>query len=365
MRRGRSEKPDTAGRKRPAYFNDQDFTFLRRLIITLAVGGLAYFLWRISGILLLLFGAVLIAVLLRAFADFLEAHLRLAPFGVTVATFVCLAALGGFLYLFGAHIGDQLSYVVEKIPRALDIAGERFGIFNLTGEIERAVKGDSDRPGVMWQAATIGYAVLGGVLDVILVLIAAIYLAADPKCYRRGVAKLFPPDQHERIFDAMDSTGGALRLWFLAQLLTMFIVAMLSLAAYWWIGLPSPLALALIAGVTNFIPYLGPFLGAIPAVIFAFTMDTDTIIWTLVAIVVIQQIEGNLLTPLIQDRVVLMPAVLVLFSIVVFGLLFGVLGVVLAVPLAVALAVLIKKLWMREVLGESTVVPGESRSARR
>jgi len=81
--------------------------------------------------------------------------------------------------------------------------------------------------------------------------------------------------------------------------------------------------------------------------------------------VVIQQIEGNILTPLIQDRMVLMPAVLVLFSIAVFGLLFGVLGVVLAVPLAVALAVLIKKLWMREVLGERTVVPGESRSARR
>ncbi len=133
--------------------------------------------------------------------------------------------------------------------------------------------------------------------------IAAIYLAADPNCYRRGVAKLFPPDQHERIFDAMDSTGGALRLWFWAQLLTMFIVGIMSLAAYWWIGLPSPLALALIAGVTNFIPYLGPFLGAIPAVIFAFTMDTDTIVWTVAAIVVIQQIEGNILTPLIQDRV--------------------------------------------------------------
>ena len=360
---GRSARPAKAGKKRAAYFNDQDFIFLRRLIVTLAVAGLAYFLWRISGILLLLFGAVLIAVLLRAFADFLERHLPLAPYGLTVATLVCIALLGGFLFLFGANAGQQFSYVVEKIPRALDIAGERFGIYNLTGEIERAVKGDSDGSGVMWQAATIGYAVLGGVFDFILVVIAAIYLAADPRLYRRGVVKLFPPDQHELIFDAMDTTGGALRLWFWAQLLTMFIVAAMSLAAYWWIGLPSPLALALIAGVTNFIPYLGPFLGAVPAIIFAFTMDTDTIIWTVVAIVVIQQIEGNILTPLIQDRIVLMPAVLVLFSIVVFGFLFGVWGVVLAVPLAVALAVLIKKLWMRDVLGEHTVVPGEKRAA--
>ena len=338
---------------------------MRRLIIALAVGGLAYFLWRISGILLLLFGAVLMAVLLRAFADFLETYLRLAPFGVTVATFICLAALGGFLYLFGAHIGDQFSYVVEKTPRALDLAGERFGIYNLTGEIERAVKGELRSSG---RDVAGRYNRLCGARRH-----ARLHSCSD-RCDlsggrsemlspRRGQA--VSPDQHERIFDAMDSTGGALRLWFWGQLLTMFIVAIMSLAAYWWIGLPSPLALALIAGVTNFIPYLGPFLGAIPAVIFAFTMDTDTIIWTVAAIVVIQQIEGNILTPLIQDRMVLMPAVLVLFSIVVFGLLFGVLGVVLAVPLAVALAVLIKKLWMREVLGERTVVPGESRSARR
>jgi predicted PurR-regulated permease PerM len=139
----------------------------------------------------------------------------------------------------------------------------------------------------------------------------------------------------------------------------MVIVATMSLIAYWGIGLPSPVALALIAGVTNFIPYLGPFLGAIPAVIFALTMDVNTIIWTLGAIVVIQQVEGYILTPLIQNRVVLMPAALVLFSIVVFGFLFGAWGVVLAVPLTVALSVLVKKLWMREVLGERTVVPGE------
>ena len=355
----RSAKPARTGRERPAYFSDQDFVYLRRLIITIAVASLAYFLWRISGILLLLFGAVLIAVLLRGFADAIERHLPVAPFGGTIATLVCIVLLAGFLFLFGSNIGTELSYVVEKIPSALDIAGERIGIHNLTGEIERAVKGDSDRPGVMWQAATIGYAVLGGVLDFIVVLIAAIYLAADPKLYRRGVAKLFPPNQHERIFDAMDSTGGALRLWFWAQLLTMFIVAMMSLVAYWWIGLPSPVALALIAGVTNFIPYLGPFLGAVPALIFAFTMDVDTIVWTIGAIVVIQQVEGYILTPLIQNRVVLMPAVLVLFSIVVFGFLFGAWGVVLAVPLTVALSVLVKKLWMREVLGERTVVPGE------
>jgi predicted PurR-regulated permease PerM len=345
--------------EQPRYFSDQDLVFIRKLILTVAVIGVAYFLWRISGILLLLFGAILIGILLRAFAEFLEAHLPVAPFGVTITALLFIGVFGAFVYLFGSQIAGQLSFVVEKIPEALNTAGERVGLYNITGEIERALKGDSDRP-LMWQAASIGYTIISGFFDFILVVIAAVYLAADPKLYRRGVAKLFPIDHHERIFDAMDSTGRALRLWFWGQLVTMLIVGVMSLLAYWWIGLPSPFALALIAGVTNFIPYVGPFLGAVPAVIFALTMDVETIFLTVGAIVVIQQVEGNFLTPYIQRRAVLMPPVLVLFSIVVFGFLFGMLGVVLGVPLAVALAVLIKKLWMREVLGERTAIPGET-----
>jgi predicted PurR-regulated permease PerM len=355
----RAAKAKTVKSDEPRYFSDQDLVFIRRLILTIAVIAIAYFLWRISGILLLLFGAILIATLLRAFAEVLEAHLPVAPFGVTITALLFIGVFGAFMYLFGSQLAGQLAFVIEKIPAALNTAGERIGLYNITGEIERALKGDSDRPTLMWQAASIGYTIMGGFFDLILVLIAAVYLAADPKLYRRGVAKLFPVVHHPRIFDAMDSTGRALRLWFWGQLVTMVIVGVMSLVAYWWIGLPSPFALALIAGVTNFIPYLGPLLGAVPAIIFALAMDLETIFWTVGAILVIQQVEGHFLTPYIQRRVVLMPPVLVLFSIVVFGFLFGMLGVVLGVPLAVALAVLIKKLWMREVLGERTAIPGE------
>ena len=358
----RATKPKTARAAPPRYFSDQDLVFLRRLILSIAVIAIAYFLWRISGILLLLFGAILIGILLRAFAEFLEAHLPVAPFGVTIAALLSIGVFGAFFYLFGSQLAGQLSFVAEKIPEALNTAGERVGLYNLTGELERAIKGDSNRP-LMSQAASIGYTIISGFFDFILVLIAAVYLAADPKLYRRGVAKLFPIGQHERIFDAMDSTGRALRLWFWGQLVTMVIVGVMSLFAYWWIGLPSPFALALIAGVTNFIPYVGPFLGAVPAIIFALTMDVNTIFLTIGAILIIQQIEGNFLTPYIQGRVVLIPPVLVLFSIVVFGFLFGMLGVILGVPLAVALAVLIKKLWMREILGERTAIPGETGNA--
>lgn len=152
----------------------------------------------------------------------------------------------------------------------------------------------------------------------------------------------------------------ALRLWFGGQILSMSLVGILSGLAFWWIGLPSPLALGIISGVMDFIPFIGPIFGAIPALILASTVDTTAVLWTLGAVIVIQQLEGNVLMPVIQRHAVELPPALGLFAIVIFGLLFGFIGVFLAVPLTVAIMVLVKKLWIRETLGETTTLPGEN-----
>jgi predicted PurR-regulated permease PerM len=338
---------------------ERDWDYLRRLLLTLVVLGLAYFLWRISGILLLLFAAVLLAVLFRAFADLIAQHTPVPErWALTAAIITVTALLVAFLVLFGSQIGGQISQVFEKLPDTINAVGNRIGINNAREELENAISSNPG-PSVLSRAAGFGYTVLGALADLALVIIASIYLAADPRLYRRGVAKLLPPSQHARIFDAMDVTGNALRFWFAGQLITMVLVGVASGLAYWWIGLPSPLALATIAAVTNFVPFLGPILGAIPALAFASAMDLQTVLWTLGVVLTIQQLEGNVITPFIQKRAVSMPPVLVLFAIGVFGLLFGLPGIFLAVPLAVAITVLVKKLWVRQTLGEDTTVPGE------
>jgi predicted PurR-regulated permease PerM len=336
-----------------------DWDFVRRFLIALAILGLAYFFWSITSVLLLIFVAILIAVLLSAFAD-LIARRTPVPKGwsLTVATLVVAALLGTFLYLFGAQLGGQLGQVARQLPEAIDAVGARFDIPDAAEKLEEVVQSNADGAALS-RAAGLGFTVLGIVADLVLVVVAAIYLAADPDLYRRGATKLFPPSQHERIFDAMTVTGNALRLWFGGQLVSMALVGTLSGLAFWWIGLPSPLALGIIAGVTNFIPFLGPILGSIPAVVFAFTIDMNAVLWTVGAVTVIQQIEGNVIMPIVQRRAVSMPPALALFAIVVFGLLFGFLGIFLAVPLTVTLMVLVKKLWVRQTLGEETSVPGE------
>lgn len=340
-----------------------DGDYVRRLLITLAVIGLAYFAWLISDVLLLGFAAVLLAVLLHGFATLIAGYTPI-PRRWALTTAIVLVALfpATFFALFGAQIGGQVSQLSEALPQAIDAAGSRIGISQASEKLQEAIAAGSGS-GIVSRAVGLGYTLLGVLADLALVAVAAIYLAADPRLYRRGAAKLLPPSQHRRALDAMDVTGSALRLWFGGQLVTMTLVGILSALAFWWIGLMSPLALGLIAGVTNFIPFLGPILGTIPALVFAVTTDLATVLWTLGAILVIQQLEGNVITPYIQQRAVAMPPALVLFAIVVFGVVFGWLGVFLAVPLAVAVTVLVKKLWIRQTLGEETTVPGEEQTA--
>jgi predicted PurR-regulated permease PerM len=351
--------PSAGADRRGSYSLGQDWDFIRRVLITVVIGALAYFVWQTSRVLLLIFASVLLAVLLTGFAELIARRTPIPRrWTLTAATLIATVLLAGFLSLFGFQISAQIMQVVEKLPAAIDAAGIRLGISNAAEQLETAITSRSD-PSFVFRAAGIGYTLFGGLTDLALVVVAAIYIAADPKLYRRGVAMLLPPSQHARIFDAMDVTGSALRLWFAGQLVAMLVVGVISGLAYWGLGLPSPVALGIISGLTNFIPFLGPILGAVPALVFALAIDVETVLWTAAVAIAIQQFEGNLITPLIQREAVSMPPALALFAIVISGLLFGLLGVFLAVPLAVALLVLVKKLWVRETLGEETVVPGE------
>lgn len=156
--------------------------------------------------------------------------------------------------------------------------------------------------------------------------------------------------------------GGALENWLLGQLVSMTLVGVLTGIALSIIGLPSTFALALIAGLTEFIPLLGPILGGIPAVLVASGEGSSQVLWTLAAILAVQQIESNMITPIVQRRAVSLPAALTLFAVLAFGALFGTMGVLVATPLAVVAYVAVTDLYVRDALGEDVQVPGTTRA---
>jgi predicted PurR-regulated permease PerM len=338
----------------------RDAEFVRRVLILLAIGAVVLLLWQLTYVLLLAFGSILVAVVLHAFADVLARRVGVPErWSLTAATAIIIAVLLGLLLLFGAQMRVQLANVAERLPFALNNLMKELGMGEITSQLPQML-GMGPGGGFVSRVAGIGSAVLGGLADFFLVVIAGIYIATDPFIYWRGFVKLFPAGQHARVEDSLHATGQALRLWLTSQLIAMAAVTVLSTGAYWLIGLPSPVALGFIAGLADFIPFVGPIIGALPAILLAFTLDGPTVLWTLLAVIAVQQIEGNVIFPLVEKRVVTIPPALALFAIVAGGVLFGTLGLVFGFPLAVVAFVLVKKLYVREALGEPTPVPGEA-----
>ena len=124
------------------------------------------------------------------------------------------------------------------------------------------------------------------------------------------------------------------------------------------IGLPSPVALGLFAGLAAFVPIVGPIVSVVPAVLLALDQGPEMILWAILVYFVVQQIESNLIYPFIQKRAVNLPPVLTLFGVLGLGTLFGPLGVMFASPLLVVGLVWVKLLYVRNTLGEEVSLPG-------
>jgi predicted PurR-regulated permease PerM len=339
----------------------RDGAFVRRVLIVIALGALAALLWRLADVLLLAFGAVVVAVILRALADLIAAY---APstkrWSLALAVLIILLILAAALFLFGRQMRAQIAQLATVLPPAVEYVLGEFGVNvrELSQQLPNVLGSGLPRE-ILGRAAAFGLTFLGALADALVVIVAGVFLAVDPDLYRRALVKLFPPSQHGRIEGALDASGTALRLWLKGQLVAMALVGVLTGAALWTIGLPSPFALGLIAAIGEFVPFVGPVLAALPALIIAGSQSTETLVWTLAAFVVIQQVESNLIAPLVQRRTVELPPALSLLSVLAFGVVFGPLGLVLAVPLTVVAYVLVKKLYVRETLGEPIPVPGE------
>ncbi len=336
----------------------------RELVASLLVAagvliGLAA-LWTLRNVLLLAFAAVVFAVVARALADLLHERLRVPGRAALPLSGLILAGTAiAVLWLLHRHVAAQFGQLAERVPAALPALGEALGLPGLSDAVVEAARQAVSAEGAFGKLASIGLTAMGVVADVALIAFGAAYLASEPALYTAGLVKLFPPRLHDGVRDTLTTLGNALRLWLLAQSASMIITGVLTGAALWLIGVPSPFALGLIAGVAEFVPLVGPFLASVPALLLAFSISPQTTLWTGLAFLVIQQIESNLVQPIITRAAVEVPPALLLFAVVAFGILFGIPGVLLAAPLTVAAFVIVNKLYVRETLGEQTSVPGE------
>jgi predicted PurR-regulated permease PerM len=337
--------------------------FARRVAVVIAAvaaAAAAAVLVALAGkLLLVLFAALLFAVLLHGLAGAVARRTRLprgAALGVLLVLLVASFVAGGVLV--APDVVVELEQLARRLPEDAAELGGRIRQ-NPLGDAAMAKVGggDVDASTFVDAAGRIVSFSWTALVYLVVVLATGVYLAASPERYLEGLTRLFPVRHRERVRGILGATGKALQHFLLGRIASMIAVGALTGIGLHLMGLPFAGVLALVAGVLTFVPYVGPLLAGVPIVLVA--MAEEKLLPALAFYTVVQAVEGFVITPMVQKRAVKLFPALTITAEVLFGWLFGPIGVVVSVPLAAALLVLVEKGYVEAVLenGEPAATP--------
>lgn len=328
--------------------------------VAVAAVALAMAAWFGASILLLAFAAVLLAVLLGLLRDGVRRATRLGPrLSLTIVLVVLLAAATGIGFWVAPALADQFDELQERLDESVrkiegwfDRNAEALPVEDLSEVPEEVSDGGIWSPVMGLFSGT-----LSAVGAFLLVLLLAAFLAYDPPLYLGGVLRLVPRQRRRRVAEILAAIGTALRWWMAGQVVSMVILSVSVWLVLWLLDIPLAFIIAIITAILTFVPYLGPVLAMVPPVLVALMEGPTTAVTVFLVLLVVQNVEGNVITPLIHQRAVRVPAALVLVAQVLLGTLFGVLGFVLATPLTASVLVAVKHGFVRDWLGDDMQEP--------
>jgi predicted PurR-regulated permease PerM len=336
-----------------------DATFLRRILLVLVLLALALLVVRVANVLLLAFGAVLVAIVLHAIADPLRTRTPLGRTGsLAVAVALLALGLGVVLWLFGSQAERQLTSLAVTLPDAWAKAEQRLSGSLLGARLLEELRALDGQRGVMlaW-VPRLASGAASAVTSLVIVLFAGLFLALRPENYLQGVLRLVPVAARPRATEVQVACGVALRQWLVSQVGSMLLVGVTAGSLLALAGVGSPVALGLLAGLGQFVPVVGPFVAAAPGVLLALADSPEAAAWAALIYIGVGQVESNLFSPLMLRQMAHLPMALSLFAVLTFGVLLGPLGVVFATPLAVVIFVLVRMLYIEDLLGDRAEAP--------
>jgi predicted PurR-regulated permease PerM len=332
------------------------------ILLILVAGALAFLVVRLVDVLLLIFASILMAMLLHAIARPLRKRARL---GRTAALIAALAVLFSFVglvgWFFGSQISVQLSNLWVLVPRSWQALEAKLSASALGVTVLDQLRHANlpNAQAVDWVTRTARDAA-AAVAGTVIIVAAGSYLAFHPETYAQGLLLLVPRSHRPRAAEIMEACRVALTQWLVGQLVSMIFISVTTSIGLWLAGVPSPLALGLLAGLGHMVPVVGPLATAVPAALIALAQSPETFGWTVLLYVVTGQFESSLLTPLVMRQMAQLPMALTLFAVIAMGVLLGPLGVLFATPLAVVAYVMVRMIYLEDVLGERLAPPSSS-----
>lgn len=328
---------DGSTRNRPAW------VFLaNKPLQALLVLGAAWLAWKLAGILLLGFAALLVSITLLAIGDGLKRVAPLLPrrLAVAIAGLLLIGGLAGIIAFYGWRIGDQYEEIFAKAKAGWQAALTYVQAHEWSRSLLQKTDGVRISDAADWAAPAVKSAVgaVGAVLAYgVIILVCGVFFAWEPRRYRDECLGLVPERSRTAVAAYLDRTNWLLRRWLVSRLIVMVAIGVMASVGLLLLGIPAAITLGLTGAVLTFIPYLGPVLAAAPAVLVAFTVSPLLALLTGLMFWAVHFIEGTFITPLVQDHEVSLSPVLTILGTLAFAVLLGAPGVVLASPLILVL----------------------------
>jgi len=313
--------------------------------------------WFAVDALLLIFACILFSVLLYKLSAVLAQRTgmkRQIALGIVVLLLFAVIGLGG--WAMAPQIAEQSGKLAEAVPKSLEKLQEFVKQHPLLERVAAELPAPEDAlekmSGMVPNAGLFFTGIFGAIGNVAIIMVMGIYFAASPHLYLGGFIKLVPQPKRPRAGQVLQKMGGNLSSWLLGTSVSMLIVGVVTSVGLSLLGVPLALILGIIAGLLDFVPYLGPIMAGVPAVLIAFSISPDMALYVLLLFTGIQVVQGYVLQPMIESHAVDLPPALIIAMQLVFGTLFGFAGVALATPLTAALKVLVQMLYVEDALGD-------------
>lgn len=311
---------------------------------------------QLATLLLAVLMTVIIAIPLSAGATKLERHGVPRPVGALASLLLGVAVVAGILALIIPTFVHETNQFVDQVPGIVTDLEKTVG--NVTGDrpgevgdkLQRYLQRYTDHPQrLIGPVTSIGVSVAGVAGALIIMLITAYYIAVRPQPLVDGALRLVPPRRRVHAREVMDRLRAAWIGWMQGVAFDMLLSGTLLFIGLTIVGLDFALVFAVLTALFVVVPYFGAIAGAIPPVAYALTVSPGKALAVLAVYVAVQQVESNMIIPLVMARTTRLHPALIAIGVLAVGRLFGVVGLFVAVPIISAIAILTEETWVKEI----------------
>lgn len=320
------------------------------------------YLWLArEAVVVIILGTLIGMTLARGVDVFEKIHIP-RYLGAPLLMLLLIAAIIGIIVLVEPTIAGQVQQLRQQLPTVVS---------NLENNIDQRFF--PGHPGELQQKLNAQFGTLSKMLfpflensiaamaGLVVVLFLAIYVSAQAGLYRAGLIHLIPPAARPRAIPVVDGLGHVLQRWVFARLMAMTIIGVAKGVGCWALGVPAPIALGLIAFTLTSIPFFGPILAGIPAVLMALVISPVKALEVVGLAILLHELEGHIVGPLLMRNRLNIPPVLTVFAITTLAIVLGLPGMLIAEPLAATVIYLVRHLYVDRIEGRDLAAVGTVR----